>query len=191
MKRILVLLMAGIWAPLLAQTANQPPPEPKVPSVTTEWPGVLMKIPEVKRIGGNRLLLVVQIFATDAAPAGTLIGTPAVQDPNASAEDKMRPLVASPFSLQGSMMTEEHTLQKFPMLAQDPHGPIYPSSVLLASVAPGQSVYLTIQFALPPPPPPDNTGKIPKQTISVLLPKATGPITGVVVPPDGTKAAGP
>jgi hypothetical protein len=155
-----------------------------MPEVESTWPGILMQIPEFKRIPGNRLLFVVRLIATAKAPATTFIGIPGVRSPDASEAERLMPVLPTPFSLQGSIMTEERTQQKYEMLAPDPKGPGCLPSDSLGSLSPGQALYMTIQFPIPPPPPPDNNGYVPKQTVSILLPKAKGPIIHIVVPPE-------
>ena len=183
MKRIFILCLIGFCLPAWSQNSGTSSAS-QVPEVESTWPGILMQIPELKRIPGNRLLFAVCLTATAKAPASTFIGIPGVRSPNASAAELLMSIVPSPFSLAGSIMADEQTQQKYEMLAPDPRGPNYRPGVILGSLSPGQSLYLTVQFPVPPPPPPDSSGHVPKQTVSILLPKAQGPITHIVIPPE-------
>jgi len=189
MKRaFFILCLVGLS---LRAWGSDPVPSPlDTPSVESTWHGIEMHVSEVKRIAGNRLLVVVLLWATPKAPPATMIGIPPVIPPNATKEELNMGLGDSPFSLAGSTMTDDLTQQKYDMVPPDPKGPLYRSSVILTSLFPGRGLYMTIQFLAPPPPPPDDTGKIPKQTVSILLPKAKGPITKVVVPPPTPPAPG-
>lgn len=158
--------------------------------VESTWPGIVMQVIEVDRIAGNRLLVGVRLVATPNAPGTTLIGTPPVVPPNATKEELAIGFGPSAFSLEGSIMTEERTQEKYPMLPRNLVASGYRSSVIMASLAPREALILTIQFPAPPPPPPDDTGKIPKQTVSILLPRAKGPITKIVIPPPTPPAPG-
>jgi hypothetical protein len=183
MKRIFILCLIGFFVPAWGQNSGVPSAS-KVPEVESAWPGILMQIPEVKRIPGNRLLFAVRLMATAKAPASTLIGMPGVHPPGATEEELLALLPPTPFSLGGSTMIEERTQQKYEMMAPDPKGPSYRPGGVSGSLSPGQVLYMTIQFPAPPPPPPDKNGVVPKQTVSILLPKAQGPILHVVVPPE-------
>lgn len=183
MKKLFMLCLIGFCLPAWSQNSGASSAS-KMPEVESTWPGILMQIPEIKRIPGNRLLFAVCLTATAKAPATTLIGTLGAYPPNATEAERLMPLIPTPYSLEGSIMTEERTQQKYEMLAPDPKGPNYRPSVILGSLSPGQCLYLTVQFPVPPPPPPDNNGYVPKQTVSILLPMAKGPIIHIVVPPE-------
>ncbi len=151
--------------------------------VESTWPGIVMQVIEVDRIAGNRLLVGVRLAATPNAPGTTLIGTLPVVPPNATKEELAIGFGPGAFSLEGSIMTEERTQEKYPTLPANLAASGYRPSAIMASLAPREALILTIQFPAPPPPPPDENGKIPRQTISILLPKAKGPITRIVIPP--------
>jgi hypothetical protein len=182
MKRAFLIFCLAV-STLRAWGSDPESSKPVTPFVESTWPGIEMHVDEVKRIAGNRLLVVVALHASAKAPPFTLIGTPPVYPPHPTKEELKMNLPPTPFSLQGSTMTEDRTQQKYDMVPPGPKGPFYRPSVMLASLSPRQSLYLTIQFLAPPPPPPDENGIVPKQTVSILLPKAQGPITKVVIPP--------
>lgn len=186
-KRVILLYFGVFLLPVLGQQTSETPPP--LPVVDSTWPGIQMQIPEVKRVAGNRLLFVVQLVATAKAPPSTLIGTPSAFAPQATLEERATIPMPTPYSLQGSTMVEERTQRNYEMLAPDPKGPIYRPNIFMGTLSPGQSCYLTIQFAVPPPPPPDENGHVPKQTVSILLPKAQGPITHIVIPPAAQAAS--
>jgi len=144
-----------------------------------------MHIPEVKRIAGNRLLIVVELRALATAPASTLIGTPPVYPAHLTRKERKMDLPPAPFSLQGATMTEERTQEKYEMVRPSSKPPFYRASAILASLASGKSLFLTIQFPAPPPPPTEN-GITAKQTVAILLPKAKGVISNVAIPPTVT-----
>ena len=183
MKRIALVIWMALGATVWAQSPAPAPP--KTPQVDSTWPGVKLEVPEVKRIEDNRLLVVVQVHATSRAPSVTLIGTPPPPPPANPTPDQLLDVhVAIPYSITSATMTDDLSQKKFAPLGPDPHGQIYRPSTLLGSLGPNESIYLTVQFAVPPPPPPDKDGKIPKQTVSILLPNSSGPITGIVIPPE-------
>ena len=183
MKTSLVFLLLGLVAYATPSSAQAIDASTKVPEVETTWPGIVFQIPEVVRIADHRLLMTVVIRAMPSAPAETLIGSPGTRPNNPTANDLLAPLIPTPFSLAGGVITEESTQIQYPQLAPEPHGLVYRPSTILCSLAPGQATYLTIQFAVPPPPKPDKDGKIPFQYISVLLPRAKEPVAHLLVPP--------
>jgi hypothetical protein len=181
MKRALLFIVLAAL-PLQAW-GDSPSSSSATPFVESTWPGIEFHIPEVKRIAGNHLLVVVALWASAKAPSSTLIGTPGAYPPNPTKEELTMPLIPTPFSLQGSTMIEDRTQQKYEMVPSAPKAPFYRPSSMLASISPRQTLYMTIQFLAPPPPPPDKNGIVPKQTVSILLPEAEGPVTKVVIPP--------
>jgi len=187
MKKLFLLCLIGFCLPAWGQNSGASSAS-QVPEVESTWPGILMQIPELKRIPGNRLLFAVCLTATAKAPATTFIGIPGVRPPNASAVELLVPVVPTPYSLEGSIMTEELTQQKYEVLAPAPKGPNYRPSVILGSLSPRQALYMSIQFPAPPPPPPDSSGHVPKQTVSILLPRAEGPLIHIVIPPETPSA---
>ena len=183
MKPILLLLFSfalifgGLHAP-------NPYPCTHMGTVDTTWSGVVYEIPQVLRITGNRLVFVVVVHATDDAESkGTLIGNGGDIPPNASPEmiaaGYYRP---TPFSIFSATMTDDASQVSYRAVEPDTAGPSYLESQLLTTVHPGETRIMTIQFPSPPPPAPVD-GIIPKQTVSLLLPNARGPITKVVVHP--------
>jgi hypothetical protein len=188
LKVAILLYISFFLLPIYGQDSGTAP-APLLPEVDSTWPGIRMRIPEVKRIPGNRLLFAVCLFATAKAPPATLIGTPGSYSPEATLEERSTILVPTPFSLHDSTMVEEHTQQKYGMLSPDPKGPVYRPGFFMGTLSPGQNIYMTIQFPAPPPPLPDENGQVPKQTVSILLPKAQGPIMHIVIPPAAPAAS--
>jgi hypothetical protein len=190
MKRLFYLLcLAGISMYAWAQTPASAPDN--FPEVGSTWPGIQMQILKVVRIPGNRLLVEVRLLATPKAPPVTMIGYPPVIPPDATKEELETGFGPSPYSLEVASMTDERTQQRYNALRPNPKGPYYLASVVLASLSPGQGQYMSVQFPVPPPPPPDDAGRVPEQTVSILLPKAKGPITRVVIPPETPSSAVP
>jgi hypothetical protein len=181
--RFLILCLLAFSLHALGQDASNSNKTPDTPYVESTWPGVQMQILEVKRIPKNRLLVVIGLWASPQAPGSTLIGIPPVIPPTATKEEIAAGFGPTSFSLEGSTMIEDLTHQKYDMVPPDPTGMVYRPSMILGSISPGQALYMTIQFPAPPPPPPDEMGHIPRQTVTILLPRAKGPITKVVVPP--------
>jgi hypothetical protein len=182
MKETYLLFFLAIFS-LPAWCSSPAPAGPDTPFAASVWPGIEMHVEEIDRIAGNRLLVVIRLWASPKAPPSTQIGLPPIIPPD---EDKRKlPLIPRPFSLHGSTMIEDLTQQKYDMLPVSQTGPIYRSSAILSSLSSGQSIYLTIQFAVPPPPPvpPGALGRPPKQTVTFWLTNAKGPITHVPLPP--------
>jgi hypothetical protein len=141
-----------------------------------------MQVMEVDRLAGNKLVFVVRLVAAANAPAGTLIGEPQVFAPDVTEEERKNASGPRPFSLKGSTMTEEQTQQKSDMLPPEQIVTGYRPDSILMTLRPKQNWIMAIQFPAPPPPRPDDKGTVPKQTVSLLLPKAQGPIKGIVLP---------
>ena len=81
-------------------------------------------------------------------------------------------------------MTDDQTLQKYPVLPPvAPPGKAYFPGELGNGLIPGQSEMLTIQFASPPAPPPVEGREPARQTVTLLLTGAKGPIVRVPIPP--------
>ncbi len=190
MKRLFYLLcLAGFSVHAWAQAPA--PASSDFPEVGSTWPGIQMQILKVVRIPGNRLLVEVRLLASPKAPQVTMIGYPPVIPTDATKEELETGFGPSPYSLEVATMTDERTQQRYNALRPNPKGPYYLASVVLASLSPGQGQYMTVQFPVPPPPPPDDSGHVPKQMVSILLPKAKGPIAGVVIPPETPTPAAP
>jgi hypothetical protein len=80
-------------------------------------------------------------------------------------------------------MTDERTKQVYNTVKPDGKGPHYVSSTIITILHPGQGGYMTIQFPYPPPPPVEPGSPLPPPPkVSILIPKASGPITGLVLP---------
>jgi len=166
---------------LFAQSAR-----PSLGEAQTAWPGVVYQITQVQRIAGDRLLIGVRVLATAQAPAkGTLFGIETPIPPTASKEDILAGwFVPKPFSLRGAAMTDDQTKVEYHTLDPSPTGPQYVSSDCLSTLVPGRSELMSIQFAAPPPPLDDQGHPTKeKQTISILLPKASAPIGKIPIPP--------
>lgn len=150
------------------------------------WPGVKYELFRVKRIAGDRLLFGVKIVGTAQAPkGGTVIGIKVPIPADASQEDiqsgRYDPL---PFSIAPAKMIEEKSGKEYASLAPLPTGQQYVPSDIRFRLLPGSTEIVTVQFSAPPPP--VNAAGEPvkeKQTVSLLLPDAKGPITNIPVPP--------
>ena len=157
-------------------------------TVESKWPGVNLAIYDVQRIQDNRLLVSVRVIATVKAPrGGTVLGEkPEIPSSATKEEIGTGRYNAKPFSLASSIMTDDQTLQKYPVLAPvAPPGKKYFPGELANGLLPGQAETMTIQFAAPPPPPPAEGKEPPKQTVTILLTGAKGPIARVPIPPPG------
>ena len=153
--------------------------------VETTWPGVRFQIFRIERIP-NRLVVAVRILATEKAPpTGTFLGVKTPIPSTASPEDVSMGLYdPKPFSLISSVMIDEQSGQRYPVLPSiAPPGRKYLPRTILASLMPGEAELLTIQFAAPPS---FGEGELQKQTASFLFPNAKAPITRVPIPTPGT-----
>jgi hypothetical protein len=169
---------------LIGNIAQAQPPS--LGAVDTAWQGVRFIIPKIERIQQDRLVVVIYIQATPAAPAsGVLVGIETPIPPGATKVDidagKYAP---KPFSLASSVMIDDQTLQKFAVLPPvAPPGKEYFPGAFLGRLQPGQLDTMTIQFAAPPPPPSREGMPPPRQTVSFLLAGAKGAIAKVPIPP--------
>jgi hypothetical protein len=93
-----------------------------------------------------------------------------------------------PFSIEPAIMTDEATKQTYRTVKPRPGGPNYIPGILITTLHPNSSSMMSIQFPAPPLPKPVD-GIIPKQTVSILLPNAKGPIVRVVIPPPPSSPA--
>ena len=157
----------------------------KALTVESRWPGVNFAIYAVQRIQENRLLVWVRVIATAKAPReGIVLGAKPEIPATATKDDIATGMYnAKPFSLATSIMTDDQTLQKYPVLPPvAPPGKKYFPGGLANGLLPGQAETLSIQFASPPAPPLE--GDEPsKQTVTFLLTGAKGPIARVPLPP--------
>jgi hypothetical protein len=157
----------------------------RIPTVETKWPGINFGIHRVDRIQENRLLVWVRVLASSAAPrTGTFLGTKPQIPASATKQEISAGLYnPKPFSLASSIMIDEQTQQRYPVLSPiAPPGVRYFPGELVNGLLPGQAHTLTIQFAAPPTAPPSNGHKPSQKTVSFLLPGAKGPISKVAVP---------
>jgi hypothetical protein len=182
MKRALLLLLAtaalssGLWA-------QQPPA--KIAQVATTWRGVNYGIYRVERIAGDRLLIGVELIPTlGAPPEGVFIavhGPPPPKVPNPSSGlIVVAKRDTGPLSLDTAVLTDDLTKQTYEVVPPDPAGPNYLPSQTYGVLRANEVDQMAIQFPCPPPPP---SGQQAKQTVSLLLPNAKGPITGIEIPP--------
>jgi len=171
------LLTNGLWAQ---------PTTPGAPAATglgeTESTvrGIRLQIFQVNRIPGDRLTVIVKVYAEqDAAPNGTQLGTiPALSNGAQASDAKYQ---AKPFSLLPATLTDDATQTSYAAVRPLPGAPpILATS--LTTLMPTDATYLSIQFPLPPPPQ-STDGSVPHQTVSIQLNNGRGPITKVVIPP--------
>jgi hypothetical protein len=185
MKPLSLVRLGVFLASLSSLFAEESPIDgDRTPSVETKWPGINFSIYRVDRIQEDRLLVWVRVLASSRAPrTGTLLGTKPEIPASATEQEISAGLYnPRPFSLASSIMIDNQTQQKYPVLSPiAPPGVRYFPSELVNGLLPGQAYTLTIQFAAPPTPP-TNGDRSPKQTVSFLLPGTRGPISNVPVP---------
>jgi len=175
--KFLTSLSFFIFATLSTLHAQKIPGE-----VESTWPGIHFQVVEVSAIPGNRLIVVVRVVATAQAPKnGTLIGTQPPIPPDATprqiADGLFSPI---PFSLEPSVMIDEKTKQEYPALKPGPDDNYLPGERLF-SLHPLQAEKMAVLFTAPPPQF-DSEGHPVKQTVSIILPKAKGPISKITIP---------
>jgi hypothetical protein len=141
----------------------------------------------IDRILDKRLLVVVQISATSKAPAtGTFIGIKKPVPPNATEEERRSGRYeARPFSLASSILVDDQTSERFPVLTPVfPPGKEYAPAEIFATFVPGRAEIVTLQFKVPPTFLGQETEeRREKPTVSLLLTNAKAPITGIPIPP--------
>jgi len=187
MKQILLLPLIFALSVSCLWAQQSAPVGPGPGEVDTTWRGIRYQIAEIDRIPGNRLVFAVMLHATPQAPISTFIGIQPVIPPGTPARMLVK-YAPQPISIASAVMTDEATMQTYQTLNPIPGGPNYIGADLLTTLHPNSSSVMTIQFLSPPPPQPVN-GIIPKQTVSIFLPNARGPITHVVIPPPTPPAA--
>lgn len=168
-----VFLLASVWAEDKAAY-----------EVESNWPGVVMKVAEIKRIPEDRMVIVVRLVATQDAPRDTLIGYQEKIPESATPEQVAFGLYTpSAFSLKASTVTDEQTGKTFEVAKpKDDDIALAPTSIM-SRLNRGRSLLLAVYFQIPPPLPLGADGKPPKHTFSLQLPNAKGLITKIPVPP--------
>jgi hypothetical protein len=182
-KRIVSLLIGALSVSSLSVHA-QGKENRNLGEVDTVWRGIRYEIFGIERMPENRLIVGVRIVATSQAPAsGTFIGLKVPISVDASkADTTSERYSARPLSLASSQMIDEETQRRYPALSPTRMaGKSVLPGVTLSTLRPGQAEVLSVQFAVPPQPP--SSGGTEKQTVSILLPSAKGPITKVRLPP--------
>ena len=182
MKRLLLLLLAAfVLEPVDVRAQPRSLGTPNLGEVETKWLGIMFAISRLERIQDNRLLVFVRVTATSkSAPKGTFLGA---ESPDSSGANEADNPDRKPFSLASTIMTDDQTQQRYPVLPPvAPPGKAYFPGELVSGLHPGQGETLTIQFAAPPSLPSSQGGKPAKQTVSFLLPGAKGRIANVPVP---------
>ena len=179
----LALSVSGLWA----QQSNPAPA--LLGTVDTTWPGIQFQVLKVQRTPGNRLLFFIVVYAKlEAPPAGTFIGLKVAAAKQVLSKNgplgHFDPFQIMPFSIENSTITDEATKQTYSAVKLPPLG--IPASTL-CTLHPDESTLMTVQFPSPPPIGP-TTSVDPKQTVSILLPSARGPITKIVIPPPAPPA---
>jgi hypothetical protein len=182
MKRLSLLLLAALlFEPIDVRAEPRRPRTPNLGEVETKWLGIMFAISRLERIQDNRLLVFVRVTATsESARKGTFLGS---ESPDSSGATEADNPDRKPFSLASTIMTDDQTQQRYPVLPPvAPPGKAYFPGELVSGLHPGQGETLTIQFAAPPWLPASQGGKPAKQTVSFVLPGAKGPIANVPVP---------
>lgn len=182
LRKVIVVLLA---LALSLSSKGQDKSNSSANDVATAWPGVHYQVTQLQTIPGDRVLVVLRIYATSGVPqSGTFIGVevpiPPGTPPAMIASGIFRPKA---FSFDSATLKDDLTQQTLTALAPDPSGPRYLPAKLLVVLHANESQMMTLQFPMPPSPPPDSSGanNLP-HTVSLYLPKATGPIKGLVLP---------
>ncbi len=187
LKRAFLLLLAlGLPLSGWAQQSSRSPLS-NANDVATTWPEVHYQVFHIERIAGDRLVLGVRIYATSSAPlAGTFIGVivpvPKYATPEMIGSGMYRPRAVS---IKSAVLTDDATQHQYQTVAPDPAGPNYFPPEVLATLHPLEARSMAIVFPCPPPPPIESGITPDKQTISLSLPNAKGPIMRMTLPPVG------
>lgn len=178
-----IMLFTGMFA------LNGQKPAAPLGEVETTWPGIHFQVARIMRIPGDRLLVLVRVVATGAAPkGGTMIGIPVPVPANATQAEIDQGLYNPiPFSLDSSVMVDEATKTSYPTLKANP-SENYMSGVLLCSLRPNQAEAMAVQFKAPPLRL-DSRGKPAQQTVSITLTNAKEPISNIPLPMPARDAA--
>ncbi|CAN5383774.1 hypothetical protein BH09VER1_BH09VER1_07230 [soil metagenome] len=165
--------------------AQQPVPG----EAETAWPGVKFSIPEILRIDESHVLAVVLVKADASLANPVLIGRapkagmdiPANANPKDVMTGKYEPKT---FSLAKATMIDAATEKHFAALPSLPFQPFKGPNAMLTTLGPGASLQMAVYFKAPAPFLPGPDGKRAEQKVSVLLPQATKPIEGLILPPE-------
>ena len=154
--------------------------------VNTTWgPGIQMRLVGLHRILDNRLLAVFRVEATREAPAsGVLIGGTTTQPAGLPKKTRFVSDITA-FHVSNAVMVDDLSQAKYPQLPPvAPPGRVFNPPACAGVIIPGRSLQFTLQFAVPPPPPPPKPGQPPPiETLSFIVPTATGPISKAPIPP--------
>ena len=183
MKRHLPSLLAFVLA--ISSVMAQPSKPDDRFDVATTWPEIHFQVFQIDRIAGHRLVVFVRVYASANAPVGGTFIAATISIPKDATPSMIDSglYAPKPFSLESAIMTDEATKQTYPTLKPDLAGPSYFPGKIIETLRPKEADMMSIQFPAPPPPPSVDGGPPPTQTISILLPNAKGPITGIIIPP--------
>lgn len=170
---------------ILAATVSCYSETPQFPSVSSTWPGVTFEIVEMRRFPGDHLALVIQAKLEAKAQAPFVLGEPPAAGTTKIPEDAKEEDINigdyqnRPYSLVPTKITDELTGKTYQGLSSPPaEVPFFALDQLVATLAPGKAVRLATCFKIPP-----STDDKGQQKITIQFPRASQPMTGVVVPP--------
>ncbi|XHR29477.1 MAG: hypothetical protein ACFUZC_02735 [Chthoniobacteraceae bacterium] len=153
--------------------------------VDSEWPGVKFQVTQIQWIDSEHLLVTVRLVVGPGAANPTLIGiessTGAIPKSAPSQEVASGKYDSTPFSLKTAILYDEGTHQNYPALPGLPAKPFLGPNALLTTLRPGNWIQLAVQFPAPPPPP-DDQKTISEQKVTLVFPKAKGPIRHLILP---------
>ncbi len=175
-------------SPLLAQ---EPPATPPLGEVATSLPGINLVVTEIRRVDASHAIVVVRVKGDEKQTDNSRVEEPAdVPNPpsNISPEQlEDTKYQSKPFSLLSSVLVDEATGTKYKAMALPFGMPFLGPSLLRSSLEPGSWIQMAVCFAAPPPLPAGQDGKIPDQKISLLLSRATKPLSGLLLPGTSSK----
>lgn len=186
MKRlhIAIVFICQVTAALIAQESP-----PKILGQTdTDWKGVAFAVTEIARMDNSHVLVKVRIVADAAAVYPTFIGLspeagflPSNPTKEQMLDEKYLP---KPFSLTAGRLLDPKSALEYAAGATLPASPYWGPNSIITNLGPGTWIQLAVLFNAPAPLPPTPEGKIELQHVTLILPKAKTPITGLVLPRD-------
>jgi hypothetical protein len=154
---------------------------------SSNWPGVDFEVTQIVRVAPDRLVVVVRVHTGSRAANPTLLSFPKKRissDPSTYESGLPGlPVLPDPFSLQGAVLVDNATRNKYAALADLPSKPFFGPNAAATTMRPNEFLQMAVQFPAPPPPPPDQFGKVPEQKVSVVFPHAKLPVKDLVIPP--------
>lgn len=193
MKQLLIAILS-ICPLTLALFAQESPPH-FLGQTDTDWKGVTFAISEIARVDDAHTLIKVRIVANATTVYPTFIGLPPAagflpSNPTMAQmmDEKYRP---KPFSLTAARLVDLKSGAEYPAITTLPASPYWGPNSIITNLGPSTWIQLAVQFNAPPPPPPTPDGKIEPHKVTLILPKAKSPITGLILPRDAFKQPTP